>query len=299
MGLFSKERHGRTQTLVEGRDFLWEIERFDSYRPGSHLDSDYFKSFRNKEKFHFHLTIGVKGDIGFYVHYKNPPVPKYSYWAQNKLGERLRQQTAHTIPQGVERCGHWNFCVMADMRAFLEKGESSTLSIYFKFDDDEVTRHGIEDVRITWSIPRFFRQNLDPYTSKGFTHNGVLYALRVDRKASTNEFVVFAFSRRGTVPPHGLAASTADGATFAQVERNDEATMQAMMIPEEDVAKAIGRDGKLVITLLFFRNANPLEFLNTQGAGGGSNNPSGDVHAPPRTVEVGNEKYAVVNDDDI
>lgn len=237
------------------------------------------------------MTVGVRGDVGFYLHFKEPPIPKYSYCLQNAAGETMRQQTAHTIPPEAERCGHWNTASLVDMRQFLARGGEDTLTVLFSFDDDTITKQGIDDIRVTWKVPELFKKRLNPLTSPGFSIHGSLYVIRMDVKQTTREFVFFVFCRKGTLPPHSLAVTAPDGSVLAQLERRDELGAQTLTIPAELIEEAIG-GGSMEVTLIVFRNSNPLDFFNSSIASNAS------VSSPPRQyASVGNEQYIVFSDD--
>lgn len=289
MPLFGKKRHGVLAPHEGGRKFTWTLPNFSSYPFQTTLDSEYVTSFK-KEKFHFHMTIGPRGDVGFYVHYRSPPIPKYSYYLQNGTGETMRQQTAHTIPAEAERCGHWNMASLTDMKDFLIRGGNDTLIVQFVFDDDTITKQGIDDIRITWRVPNLFSKKLDPLTSPGFSVNGSLYVIRMDTKRATDEFVFFVFCRRGTLPPHSIAVTTSDGSVLAQLERKDELGAQTLTVPRAALEEAIGRGG-MDVTLIVFKNANPLDFFNATSSAVAA------TMTPPQFAEVGNEQYIVFSND--
>lgn len=290
MGFFGKDRHGSMTVLVEGRLFCWTLPNFSKYPFQTTLDSDYVTSFK-KEKFHFHMTIGPRGDVGFYLHYKSPPIPKYSYYLQNAVGETMRQQTAHTIPKDAERCGHWNMASLTDMKTFLQRGGSDTLQVMFSFDDDNIKIEGIDDTRVTWIVPNLFSKKLDPFTSPGFSVQGSLYVLRIDVKPSTGEFVLFVFCRKGTLPSHSIAVMAPDGGLVAQLERKDELGAQTLIIPRQVLVDTIGR-GSMEVVLTVFKNANPLDFFNQAGAA-----PQQMASPERKYAAVGNEQYIVFSDD--
>lgn len=290
MPFFGKKRHGTMLASSDGRKFSWTIPNFSSYPFGSTLDSEYVVSF-SRVKFHFHLTIGVRGDVGFYIHFKEPPIPKYSYCLENSAGETMRQQTAHTIPADAERCGHWNTASLVDMRQFLQRGGEDTLKIQFSFDDDTISRQGIDDIRISWKVPDLFSKRLNPLTSPGFSIHGSLYVMRMDVKPSTGEFVFFVFCRKGTLPPHSLAVTAPDGVILAQLDRKDELGAQTLTIPVEVLQEAIGNGG-MEVTLIVFKNANPLDFFNNAVPITISGSPP-----PQQYASVGNEQYIVFSDE--
>jgi hypothetical protein len=298
MGLFGKERYGRMDIVVPGHHYTWSLPNFVNAHPNSCLDGENVPA-RDKTKFHFHMVIGVKGDVGFYLHYKSPPAPKYSYYFKNSAGESQRQHTAHTIPADAERCGHWNVGSIAELKEFVSRGDG-TLVIHFFFDDDTVKVEGIEDTRVTWTIPSVLTKQLNPYTSKGFMVNNLLYVLRMDEKKATDEFVFFVFCRKGAITSHSLAVLGPDSTVIGQLERKDELGAQALVVPKAAVRAACGGSpgASLTVTLVMFKCANPLEFFNT-AARNGSMASNGSVASPPRMVSIGDKKeqYFVCDDD--
>lgn len=297
MGLFGKKRHGKLTGSPDNRQFIWEIPQFLNYPNNATLDSDYAKSFK-KHDFHFHLSVGPRGDIGLYVHYRSPPIPKYSYYFQNAVGERTRQQTAHTIPQETERCGHWNVITNQDMKSFLQRAGNDTLQIVFMFDDDQLERQNLDDIRLTWKIPKFQKKYHAPLTSPGFSLNGSLYILRMDVKPASGDYVFFIFCRKGAIPFHQLGVTASDGTIIGQLERKDELGAQALVIPKEALDSVLlpGAEDTMIVTLVVFRNSNPLDFLNTAAARDMIGLPSGGGQST-QMVDVGNEQYHALSTD--
>jgi len=290
MPLFGKERHGKLTVIDPGRHYRWVIPNFTKYRPKAVLDSEITRSFDGAD-FHFHLSIGIQNEIGFYVHYKRPPIPKYSYYFTGRNGAPTRQQTAHTIPNDAERCGHWAAQNGGDLLALI--GPTDELFIEFFFDDDVVQEEGLDDKRVTWKIRQFPSKYLNPFTSRGFCHSGSLYILRCDIKPSTGELVFFIFARKAVITAHSLSVTVSDGAVLGHLERKDELGAQTLTLPREAVleACAASADKTLIVTLILHRTANPLEFFNTHGA----NSPK---VAPRRTVQVGEKGDTYVTFDD-
>lgn len=136
MGLFGKKRTGTVQKLENGRRFEWEIPNVLTYSHGTSLDSPLATHFQGA-RFHFRLYVAPTDIIGFYLHFKPPPIPKYSYYLQNSKKEIMRQQTAHTVPRTAERLGHSNICSKTDLHEFIGDGPD-TLVIVVIFDDDEL-----------------------------------------------------------------------------------------------------------------------------------------------------------------
>ncbi|KAG5483297.1 hypothetical protein LSCM1_04839 [Leishmania martiniquensis] len=309
MGLFGKTRAGSFEaTDGSGRRFVWKIPHFSSYEVGTTLDSDnVICSF--KIKFHLHMNLSSDGAVGLYVHYKRPPIPKYSYYFMNTKEEMMRQQTAHTIPTDSERCGHWNVCRHQDICDFI--GESDTLLVQFIFDNDTIlVEHFLEKnaVSVTWKIPELETQNLSPYSSPGFLVDNLALVIRLDTKRDTTDamvkychdgvaaYVIFLFCRKGKTPPHSIELVDASGNAYHRVESTDGSTVTAV-VDRWLVMKNMANCGFLCVRLNFFAGGNPLQSLNALGEFGNS-----AASQPPaessRTVEIGDKKevYNVVDD---
>lgn len=218
MGLFGlgKIRTGTVRSVVgDGRRFEWEIPNISTFASGTTLDSELASDYIGT-RFHFHFSFSDNSELGFYLHYKQPPIPKYSYYLRNFKGEIMRQHTAHTIPEETERCGHWNVCTRMDLLEFI-KGGPDTLTIVFTFDDDDLfvveptapvpqvvlsSLPGMEgnptgrivssDVaipkvtQIIWHIPSIMSQCLWPFTSEGFSVGGAHVVARMDVRQKSN-----------------------------------------------------------------------------------------------------------------
>ncbi|KAG5509375.1 hypothetical protein JKF63_06685 [Porcisia hertigi] len=278
MGLFGKERVGLFKAADNsGRRFTWTIQSFSSHRAGATLDSENVTSFA-KVKFHFHMSFGKSGDIGLYIHYKKPPIPKYSYYFQNSKQEVMRQHTAHTIPEDSERCGHWNVCSHRDMKEFL--GEDDTLFVQLVFDDDSIVLNRISESGSSalWAIPNLGTQNLNPYSSSGFYVDGTLLVARLDVKRSGGDtvttynygdvhtFIIFLFCRKGIIPPHSVELVDASGNPYYRVEESDDGSALTVMVDRAVIHENVARDGgTLFVKLLFRTSGNPLEALNALG----------------------------------
>lgn len=291
MGLFGKERTGVMQCVgTSGRYFQWKIPHFGSLRAGL-FDSENATAFCGAQ-FHFHMVLGPDGDIGFYLHFKSPPIPKYSYFFSGpSSSNKLNQHTAHTIPADTERCGHWNMCSITDVKNML--GDVDELVVHFIFDDDRIVVTGIEEVKVDWLIPGFLKKNLSPFCSHGFSVNGMLYVLRVEEKA--DDLVFFIYCRKGMIPPHSLAVHTVDGGVLGGIPKALEPGAQMLKIPRSIIEQAIGHDGQLVVTAALHKSSNPLEFLNTAAAAGGPPAQRQQVHLPGKEKETG--AYDVMEDD--
>lgn len=308
MGLFGKDRAGTFKaTDGTGRHFTWTIKKFSDYVPGMTLDSDNVTCF-SKTKFHLHMSLGSNGDVGLYIHYKKPPIPKYSYFFENSKKEVLRQHTAHTIPTESERCGHWNVCSHSDMKSFL--GEEDTLFVHFTFDDDNIVVKRIAEknmLSVMWTVPNLNEQNLNPFSSQGFFIDSTLLVARLDIKrnngdamakfdpADVNTYILFLFCRKGKVPPHSVDLIDASGNSYYRAERNEDGTALTVMVDSKLVQKNIAKSGILFVKFEFFSGGNPLESLGMGGAGPSQGGAAGDEG---RTVEVGEKKelYNVMDD---
>lgn len=279
MGFFWKTRTGTFKaTDSTGRHFSWVISKFSSYKLDSTLDSENCVSF-SKAKFHFHITLGTNGSVGFYIHYKSPPIPKYSYYFENSKEEVLRQHTAHAIPTDKERCGHWNVCNRNDMLDFL--GEDDTLTVRICFDTDHISvKHAPDSstTSVTWTIPNLREQNLNPYSSPGFTIDNALLVMRLDikRRASCSigkakhdkeieSFIFFLFCRKGNVPPYSIELLDATMKPFVKSEKRADGKAQTLTVAKDVVYKHLGPNGFLLVQVDLETRGNPLEALNFLG----------------------------------
>eukprot|EP00796_Vickermania_ingenoplastis_P000254 gene254-128_t len=215
MGIFGKTRTGTMRNIPETQRFEWTIPNICTFANGTTLDSELASDWKGT-RFHFHLSfVSGTGDVGFYLHYKQPPIPKYSYYLRNHKGEVMRQQTAHSIPDDTERCGHWNVCTRQDLLEFVAGGPD-TLTIVFAFDDDQIVLlaaqgpaiprvvsqtlpptaspetgmpglDGATVVEAIWKIPFFTQKCLWPFTSEGFVvgNNHLVARIDVRRKSTT------------------------------------------------------------------------------------------------------------------
>ncbi|KAG5505087.1 hypothetical protein JIQ42_04273 [Leishmania sp. Namibia] len=309
MGLFKKVRAGSFEATDDsGRHFLWTIPHFSSYEMGSTLDSDNVMCVF-KVKFHLHMNLSSDGAIGLYIHYKKPPIPKYSYYFMNTKEAMMRQQTAHTIPTDSERCGHWNVCTYQDMQNFL--GTDDTLLVHFILDNDSLLVERLVDknaVSVTWKIPNLETQNLSPYSSPGFLVDNLALVVRLDTKRGTAgtmakychddvvSYVIFLFCRKGKTPPHSIELLDAFGSPYHRVESTDGSTVAAV-VDRLLVSQKVLSSGSLCIRLSFFAGGNPLKSLNAPG-----DLASNTAMQPPEesnhTVEIGDKKdvYNVVDD---
>lgn len=316
MGLFGKARAGSLKASDgSGHRFVWIIPKFSTYSPGTTIDSDNVTCF-TKVKFHFHMSIGTNGDVGLYIHYKSPPIPKYSYYFENDRKEVMRQHTAHTIPAETERCGHWNVCNRRDMTEFLGSGD--TLTVRFVFDDDTVSVKRIPEkntISVLWTIQSLFDQNLNPYSSRGFFIDNTLLVIRLDIKRSTpsviarydprdiEKLVFFLFCRKGKIPPHSIELLDSAGAPFVKAERKTDGTAQTLIVDRKLVSSHIGANGVMFVKVDLSTGGNPIESLFGAGgpALGGPMEDKSDKESTkekPQQVELGENKetYDVMDD---
>lgn len=305
MGFFGKDRHGTMEVVTPGLEYRWRIPNFFAFK-GKVLDSENVPSFE-KTMFHFHMVISEAGDIGFYMHYKAIPIPKYSYCFTSSTGEKLRQHTAHTIPADTERCGHWNVTSMEDVATILTP-QDQTLVVLMSFDDDTVTMSGSKDIKIDWTIPRALSRNLEPLCSKSFDIDGMTIVARADYRPSTDECHFFLFNRKASqpVPPHTIVCTSADGTVMGVHERSAELGAQILKIPMQSIRDACATlQSLLVVTIIVSSSANPLDILNIgRQPGGNRDTLTRPGVAPPRVVTIGEKSggknsYVVVNDDDV
>ncbi|EAN93425.1 hypothetical protein C3747_35g146 [Trypanosoma cruzi] len=322
MGIFSKKRHGEMlATDDEGRCFTWRLENFSSFKLGTTLDGMNVVAF-TKAKFHLHMTIDTNGNIGLYLHYKATGIPKYSYYFSNSKGEIMRRHTAHTIPYNTERCGHWNTCYRPDILEFI--GGDDVLFVNFCFDNDSLAllRVSPKNLVVTWTVPHLFRQVLNPYSSNGFVHEGVLIGLRLEikKEAGANDafapydvrkikdLVFFLFSRKRDVPPHSIELLDSRGMSIAKLDRKETPGVQTLTVSKEVLWDALGDDGDLQVRVEIICRGNPIDALNAlsgsqlqqQQQQQQSELREGGQAGPPRTVQIGDKKeeYVVFHGDD-
>lgn len=315
MGLFGKKRTGTLKaTDSTGRHFTWVLPDFGKYQAGDTLNSDNV-TCHTKTKFHFHISFGTGGDIGVYIHYKNPPIPKYSYYFENSKGEVMRQHTAHTIPAETERCGHWNVCNHRDMMSFLK--EDSQLTIHFTFDDDNLVMKRVPEdnlISVMWKIPNLRSKNLSPYSSSGFFVNDTLLVARLDVKRKSADavakwdpndiqtFIFFLFCRKGRIPAHSIELLDASGNSYMKVEKNEDGTAQTLMVEKDVIDQHLDADGVLFVKINLFTGGNPLDALNAlRGPGeaaGEAQEKDSEAELTQRQVRVGEkqEMYDVMDD---
>ncbi|KAH9597916.1 hypothetical protein LSM04_006437 [Trypanosoma melophagium] len=316
MGLFSKKRHGEIISVdTEGRRFTWRVEKFSSFPSGHTLDSENIVCF-TKAKFHFHMTLGINGDIGLYLHYKASGIPKYSYYFANSAGVSMRQHTAHTIPSNTERCGHWNTCSRSDMLELL--GEDDVLFVHFCFDDDSLVLRRVPEenmVVVTWTVPQLFNQMLNPYSSHGFLNDRSYYVVRLEARKdggaadaigtydpnNIKDLVFFVFCRKGEIPPHSIELFDENNNSIAKLEKREGKGSQTLVVPKDVIMNAVGPTGALRVQVEIQSGGNPLNVLNAlSGAQQQDQKQSVEADEPPRTVQIGDKKeeYLVMNGDD-
>ncbi|CBZ32700.1 hypothetical protein, conserved [Leishmania donovani] len=275
MGLLGKERAGSFKaTDTSGRHFLWTIDKFSQYTLGVTLDSDNVTCF-TKVKFHLHMALGASGAVGIYIHYKKPPIPKYSYYLTNSKCEGTRQHTAHSLPDGTERCGHWNVCSHGDLKEFL--GEDDTLLVHFCFDDDTlvVNQLGQSNISVTWSIPKLETQNLCPYSSRSFFVGDTVLIAQIDAKQKDGHtgrkysyedvvtYIIFVFCRKGNMPPHSIELVDSAGNAYFQLSKKEDESGLTALVDRSVVEKNIENTGALLVRINFSTSGNPLDLLNT------------------------------------
>ncbi|CBZ24898.1 conserved hypothetical protein [Leishmania mexicana MHOM/GT/2001/U1103] len=310
MGLLGKERAGSFKaTDASGRRFLWRIDKFSQYALDVTLDSENVTCF-TKVKFHLHIALGTGGAVGVYIHYKKPPIPKYSYYLTNSKCEEMRQHTAHTIPEDSERCGHWNVCSHSDLKGFL--GEDDTLFVHFCFDEDTliVKQLGQSNISVRWSIPKLEAKNLSPYSSRGFFVGDTLVVARLDVKHKDDytglkyshddvaTYIIFVFCRKGNIPPHSIELVDSSGNAYHRLERMGENLALPALVDRDVVQENIGSGGVLLVRITFFVSKNPLDLLNTVSDLGSAEGGRKGSAIEDRTIEVGNKRevYAVADD---
>ena len=166
-----KVRSGALYETVRGQEWRWEIPHWSSRGDGAILDSELVTDGRTGAKFHFHLTLDTMEDnketIGFYIHYKAKPVPKYTYALGSSRGRVLKQTTAHTIPTNTERCGHKRVVANEVVQRAIEKAGDDMLVVWFRFDHDTFASTGqLGEYR--WTLPQFNLLRIGPFCSSSF-----------------------------------------------------------------------------------------------------------------------------------
>ena len=164
-----KSRYGQLYEINRGQEWRWEIENWSHMRDGKIMDSELLVTSAGVA-FHFHLTIDqMNGEevVGFYIHHKARPIPKYTFAVGNTKGRVVRQQTAHTIPKDTKRCGHQKVCSNRVLRNVVDKACDDICVVWFRFDTDRIASNGNLG-EFMWNIPDFTNVRVGPYTSKSF-----------------------------------------------------------------------------------------------------------------------------------
>lgn len=217
-----------------------------------------------------------------YIRYKSTNIPKYSYYFSNSQGEVMRQHTAHTIPEDTERCGHWNATHWSDVMQFIDCDD--VFFVNFFFDDDTLELHHPKPgntLQVTWTVPDVLTRVLNPFSSPSFNCGGVeRLVLRIDVRKKTGavdaaavyeldaitEFVVFVFSLKDRIPPHGIELLGAGGETIARLRRKDGGGAQTLAVRRERLQAALADGGALRVRVELETAGNPLEALNALSA---------------------------------
>eukprot|EP01059_Diplonema_ambulator_P033377 TRINITY_DN6946_c0_g4_i1.p1 TRINITY_DN6946_c0_g4~~TRINITY_DN6946_c0_g4_i1.p1 ORF type:complete len:324 (+),score=85.74 TRINITY_DN6946_c0_g4_i1:115-1086(+) len=165
-----KKRYGKLTETIPSRQWRWEIGDWERKKHYKIMDSDLMKSESGVE-FHFHMVVEEKDGVdivGFYIHYKARPIPKYTYAIGSTKGRVVRQHTAHSIPPECKRCGHYMVCQKSLVDAAVRKANDDTCVVWFQFDNDTVANTGNLGEYV-WTIPSFRNIRIGPYYSKGFS----------------------------------------------------------------------------------------------------------------------------------
>eukprot|EP00759_Apiculatamorpha_spiralis_P035138 PhF_6_TR36079/c0_g1_i1/m.52415 len=305
---FQKKRHGSLEEIVPGRKYRWIIPNILEVRTEP-LNSPKSKSFQGTS-FHFHLMSSTTQTVGFYIHYKAAPIPKYTYNFESCSGECLKQHTAHSIPPKTSRCGHWNVCSMVDIEGLQRRSNSEVIIITFQFDEDTtVSAHNT----VQWTVPRFSGNRLFPLCSGAFSvaclPAGTQYHIRVDGcRDSPDEGVVQVTTRRGNPPKYQLSMYSGGPSTrkLLMSYQPGEQLHDFSGIPRfrvEDIKEACGVDGALVVEVKFEDQANPIAFLNNvrRASSGSFGGVPTDLVSPVRTtanIQEGgeNQTYDLIED---
>eukprot|EP01061_Rhynchopus_euleeides_P018516 TRINITY_DN30651_c0_g1_i2.p2 TRINITY_DN30651_c0_g1~~TRINITY_DN30651_c0_g1_i2.p2 ORF type:complete len:323 (+),score=121.98 TRINITY_DN30651_c0_g1_i2:220-1188(+) len=146
------------------------VENWSAKYDGKIMDSECIVAGSGVE-FHFHLTVDVINNeevVGFYIHYKSRPIPKYTFAIGNSKGRVVRQQTAHTIPKETKRCGHQKVIGNAQLRNAVARAGDDVCVIWFRFDTDHIASNGNLG-EFMWSLPNFQNIRIGPFSSNSFS----------------------------------------------------------------------------------------------------------------------------------
>lgn len=284
MGLFSKKKAtvGSIESIDgSNRRFRWRIPNMREVKFGSTLESDELTNYTGA-KFHMHFYMGNTGTVGFAMHYKKPPVPKFSHYFVNSRGAVMRQCTVSTTPEDTERSGHWNICSQKDLLTFL--GFEDTLTVCLTIDDDRLIVRKIPDTNlaaILWTIPDFRLQNTYPFTSIGFTIDGTALVCYIEArmKASLVQpriegdciegyyFSLFTYS--GKMPQYTIEMVDGAGEVYATQEPTGAAKQKTVLyLPRSELVQHIGKDDAVFINFGLEVDDDPLTNLRLGGRAG-------------------------------
>jgi hypothetical protein len=298
MSFFKKKRHGDLEEIIPGRKYRWVIQNIMEVRGGV-LDSPKSKSFEGTS-FHFHMMCSTTSTVGFYIHYKTSPIPKYTYCIVSCSGEPLRQHTAHSIPPRTTRCGHWNVCSLLDLEGLQRRSNSEVIIVNFAFDDDSVANtHN----STKWMIPRYTALPYLPLCSGGFPITGtpgVMYHLRIDAcRDSPEEAVVVVTTRRGAPPRHEVTVTAGKSLLlqYKPYERDHDIPGGLPRFRIADAKEACGTEGTLTVAVTFDDESNPLAFLNRRGSGAIPLGAATDVQYASIQEGGDTKTYALMEDD--
>jgi hypothetical protein len=296
MGIFSKERHGVLECVEKGFQYIWKIPKIKSYTKAI-LDSPIAQCGHTGVDFHFHMTIDPEGHISFYMHYKDVPIPKYTYSIGCATGMLPRQHTAFRIPQTTERCGHCNVINMSEIHRLLGAAADDTLFVFFQWDKDTTRVSAVPDAElaVTWEVPSLHGCRLTPLTSKGFVLNNAVYAIRVDEVNDGEALIIFIFAKEGNIVAHSLEVYNVNRELVAELPPATESGARILRCSKKDFLSHFPPGTPMTVYVKFLRH-NPLDLLNNPVAANRSL-----AEEPKRLVDLGgNEKgkqYVVMEDD--
>ncbi|EPY36420.1 hypothetical protein AGDE_06922 [Angomonas deanei] len=164
-----------------------------------------------------------------------------------------------------------------------------------------------------WTIPNVLKQNLNPYSSKGYSVDYSTIVTRLDVKRTggnmmakwdpndISTFIVFLFCRKGKIPPHSIELLNSKGEAYYVAPKKEDGSATTLMVDKQLVLDNLGRDGTLFIKVDLITGGNPFEAFAALGgapAGGDETAPTSGGAEPARTVEIGEKKeaYDVMDD---
>ncbi|KAJ9473477.1 hypothetical protein DIPPA_28105 [Diplonema papillatum] len=250
-----KKRYGKITETVPGRQWRWEIPEWSKKGPDKIMDSELMTSFSGA-MFHFHLIFEEKNDktmVGFYIHYKQRPVPKYTYAFGSTQGRVVRQHTAHSIPKSCKRCGHFNVCQNVTLKRAIERAGDDTCVVWFQFDDCTLANTGNLG-EFVWTIRNFRSIRIGPYYSTSFPRvtpqDLCCIKLTVDPKLRTNVVISVAQRQQRSIPCWFKCTNLEGELLYKSPEALAE---QWPSVPYSALTSNLGREGTLIVYISHFK----------------------------------------------